>query len=206
MGGESPRSTIRLEPQNSLHSILASNMFSRFHTLDGTVKEKKGKPVGPQKASAVKPDKAKAKKSGETLSSRVGKIEAALKRIETQIEQKDSQLAAAAGQLQESEQRISGRITDLQNQIKQNADAAPDPDNCITLEEGHAVNIEELEKKMEQRYALLATRDREFQDLKEKVWAELEGLKVKNKEKDVLLAAREMEMKNFKRAAEASPT
>lgn len=133
----------------------------------------------------------KTKRSTETLTSRVRKVELTFEEIESQLKQSISKLEAGAERFRESEQRISEQIIDLQNQIKENMSTGPNPENLITLEEGYAVNLEELEKRMEEKYSLLAERERELQELQKKILAEFEGLKAEIKERDLLLAARE---------------
>lgn len=86
----------------------------------------------------------KAKRSKETLAKRIGKVELALEKIDSQIR----------------EIRATG----------------PNPDSMITLDEGCVVNLEELEKKMEEKYNLLAAREEELQNLQKRISVELENL------------------------------
>jgi chaperonin cofactor prefoldin len=138
----------------------------------------------------------KTKRSTETLTSRVRKVELTFKEIESQLKEAISKLEARAERFQESEQRISGQIIDLQNQIRQNMPTGPNPENLITLEEGYAVNLEELEKRMEEKYSLLAERERELQELQKRISAEFEGVRTQIKERDLLLGARENLLRN----------
>jgi chaperonin cofactor prefoldin len=138
----------------------------------------------------------KTKRPTETLTSRVRKIELTFKEMESQLKQAISKLEARAERFKESEQRISEQIIDLQNQIRENRSTGPNPENLITLEEGYAVNLEELEKRMEEKYSLLAERERELQELQKRISAEFEGLRAEIKGKDLLLAARENLLQN----------
>jgi cell division septum initiation protein DivIVA len=90
----------------------------------------------------------KTKRPTEILTSRVRKIELTFKEMESQLKQAISKLEARAERFKESEQRISEQIIDLQNQIRENRSTGPNPENLITLEEGYAVNLEELEKRL----------------------------------------------------------
>lgn len=138
----------------------------------------------------------KTKRSTGTLTSRVRKIELTFKGMESQLKQAISKLEAKAERFKESEQRISEQNIELQNQIRENMPTGPNPENLITLEEGYAVNLEELEKRMEEKYSLLAERERELQELQKRISAEFEGLKAEIKERDLLLAARENLLQN----------
>lgn len=138
----------------------------------------------------------KTKRSTGTLTSRVRKIELTFKEMESQLKQAISKLEAKAERFKESEQRISEQNIELQNQIRENMPTGPNPENPITLEEGYAVNLEELEKRMEEKYSLLAERERELQELQKRISAEFEGLKAEIKERDLLLAARENLLQN----------
>lgn len=138
----------------------------------------------------------KTKRSTGTLTSRVRKIELTFKGMESQLKQAISKLEAKVERFKESEQRISEQNIELQNQIRENMPTGPNPENLITLEEGYAVNLEELEKRMEEKYSLLAERERELQELQKRISAEFEGLKAEIKERDLLLAARENLLQN----------
>ena len=138
----------------------------------------------------------KAKNSIETLADRVKKIELGLKKIESQLKQKEPPLKA--GQKTEFQQRISVQITELQNQIRERVAPEGNFDGLITLEEGYAVDLEALEKKMEEKYSLLAARERELQDLQKRISMEFENLKAKTEERDLFLAAKETEIKSLK--------
>ncbi|MFQ5850463.1 MAG: hypothetical protein ACE5JU_07720 [Candidatus Binatia bacterium] len=130
-------------------------------------------------------------------------MEARLKEIETQLKQKGHHFEMLSRGVRGSEQRISALIADLQNQIKEKIEGGTNPDACITLEKGYAVNLDELEKEMEEKYSILTVKEREFQDLQKRISAEVESVMAKNKERDLLVAAKEVEMKNFKQTVEA---
>lgn len=140
----------------------------------------------------------KAKKLNQSLTNRMSKIELTFKKMESQLKQTTSDLEAQAERVKESEQRISGQIIDLRNQIREKMATGPNLEGLVTLEEGYAVDLEELEKKMEEKYSLLAARERELQDLQRRISAEFENLRAGIKEREVLLAARGTEVKSLK--------
>ncbi len=140
----------------------------------------------------------KRKKSTETLAHRVGKVELTLERIESQLRQNESCLEGWSQQAAQLEQSISNQLIDLQNRIREIKATGLNPDGLIQLEEGTAVNLEELERKMEEKCSLLVARERELQDLEKRMLAVLENLRAEIKEKDLLLTGREMEIKSFK--------
>jgi len=138
----------------------------------------------------------KAKNSIEILADRIKKIELGLKKIESQLKQKE--LPFKAGQQTEFQQRISAQITELQNQIRERVVPEGIFDGLVTLEEGYAVDLEALEKKMEEKYSLLAGREKDLQDLHKRISTEFENLKAQTKEKDLFLAAKEAEIQSLR--------
>ena len=140
----------------------------------------------------------KAKKSTETVAKRVGKVELPLEKIESRLGQNKSHVETWSQHAAKLEQRISNQMIDLQNQIREIRATGPNPDSMITLDEGCVVNLEVLEKKMEEKYDLLAAREEELQNLQKRISAEFENLRAEIKERDLLLAAREVEIKSFK--------
>ena len=140
----------------------------------------------------------KAKKSTETLAKRVGKVELAIEKIESRLGQKESHVETRSQHAAKLEQRISNQMIDLQNQIREIGATGPNHEAMITLDEGCVLNLEELEKKIEEKYDLLAAREEKLQNLQKSISAELENLRAEIKERDLLLAAREVEIKSFK--------
>jgi len=90
----------------------------------------------------------KRKKSTETLAHRVGKVELTLERIESQLRQNESCLEGWSQQAAQLEQSISNQLIDLQNRIREIKVTGLNPDGLIQLEEGTAVNLEELAHKL----------------------------------------------------------
>jgi len=154
--------------------------------------------VDSRKGDVMRQKGNRTKTSKETETNRITKIELALKEIESELKRATLQLEAQAQRIRETERRISGQIIDLQKQIREKAAPGLDPDGLITLEEGTAVDLEELEKKMEEKCSLLTVRERELQDLQKRMSAEFENLKAEIRERELLLAAREMEVKSLK--------
>lgn len=140
----------------------------------------------------------KRKKSTETLAHRVGKAELTLEKIASRLRENESYLKSWSQQGAQLEQSISNQLINLQNQIREIKVTGLNPDGLIQLEEGTAVNLEELERKMEEKYSLLAARERELQDLEKRISALLENLRAEIRERDLLLAAREIEIKSFR--------
>lgn len=133
---------------------------------------------------------------------RVRKMELEFKKIKSEIQQLTSQLEAQAVWVRDLDKRLTDQILDLQNQVRERV-ATLNPDGLITLEEGCAVNLEELENKMEEKYSLLIAREKELDNLEKKISAELERLRSEIRERDLLLAARETELKGLRQALSA---
>ena len=81
------------------------------------------------------------------------------------------------------ERKVSTVIIDLKKRMEGEAESESGADNCITLEEGCAVNLEDLEKNMVEKYSLLAAKESDFQDLFIKMSSEVERLRADNNEK-----------------------
>lgn len=138
------------------------------------------------------------KKPAENLADKMKKIEATFENIKSELKETKSCLLALTERGEELEQRVSFQMIDLQNQIREKMATGANPDAFITLEEGDAVNLEELEKRMEEKYSLLAAREVELQDLQKRILEEFENLRAEIKERDLFLTAREVDIKNFK--------
>ena len=103
--------------------------------------------------------------------------------------------------LAERVHEIELTLREMQSQLSQ-ITTASESATIIPLEEGCAVNLDELEKKMEEQYALMVARAKEIDQLQERILAEVENLRVVVKEKEILLAAREVEFAGLKRILE----
>ena len=136
----------------------------------------------------------KAKKSTETLAKRAGKVELPLDKIESRLGQNKSHVETWS----QHAAKLERQMIDLQNQIREIGATGPNHEAMITLDEGCVLNLEELEKKIEEKYDLLAAREEKLQNLQKSISAELENLRAEIKERDLLLAAREVEIKSFK--------
>ncbi|MFQ5849694.1 MAG: hypothetical protein ACE5JU_03785 [Candidatus Binatia bacterium] len=140
----------------------------------------------------------KAKNPADTMEDKINKIESAFENIKSQLKHAGCYLATLTEHGKELDHWVSSQTVDLQNQNREKMATGHHPDAFITLEEDHAVDLEELEKKMEEKCSLLTVRERELQDLQKRMSEEVENLVAGIREKDLLLAATEMELKSFK--------
>jgi len=145
----------------------------------------------------------KIRKTEEASADGMKMIESTLEKMESRLHEMESSIATLTKRGKELEQRVDSRVIDLQNQIREKMAPGGNPDSSIPLEEGYAVDLEDLEKKMEEKYSLLAARERALQDLQERILADFKNLKAEIKERDFFLAAEKMEIKNFKQAVAA---
>ena len=152
-----------------------------------------GKIMGKQKVGQKK-------KKQETLTVRVDNLESVLENIQDHLKKIDSGLKSYRQHSKGVERKVSTVIVDLKKRMEGEAESESGADNCITLEEGCAVNLEDLEKNMVEKYSNLAFKDREFQDLLIKISSEMEQLHAQNKEKNLFIEAKEEELKNFKQS------
>ena len=72
------------------------------------------------------------------------------------------------------------------------------PRGLINLQASTVVNLEDWEKKIEEKYSLLCAKERDLEGLEEKIHGEIEKLLTEIKQRDVLLATREVEIKSLK--------
>lgn len=121
---------------------------------------------------------------------RTGRMESALKEIKSQHNQTGSQLEIYAERFAILERKLCDQIAHLENQIRAINSTMPNPDSLINLEEGYAVNLEELERKWEEKYSLLDAREKQLQKLEKTISEELEGLRTEFQERNLLWAAR----------------
>ena len=68
----------------------------------------------------------------------------------------------------------------------------------IRLEASTVVNLEDWEKKIDEKYSLLCAKESDLEGLEEKIRTEIEKLLGEIKQRDVLLATREVEIKSLK--------
>lgn len=140
------------------------------------------------------------KKIQETLTVRVAKLESVLEDIQVNLKKIDSDLKSYRQQSKGVERKVSTVITDLEKRMEREAESESGADNCITLEEGCAVNLEDLEKEMTEKYSLLAAKESDFQDLLIKMSSEVEQLRANNNEKNLFLEAKEVELESLKQS------
>ncbi len=138
-------------------------------------------------------------KSRPTLTHRVSEIELALREIETLLKQTIPDLENLA-QRAEQWEKTTAQIADQQNQAREKTLLGPDPGALVLLEEGSVVDIDELEKRMEEKYSLLTTRVGELQDFQVRLAKNLDNVREEIREKDLLSAARETEIKSLKQS------
>lgn len=117
-------------------------------------------------------------------------MESALSEIKSELSQLRSQLAAYAQRLKDLEQNLSDQTTKLECQIRELNSPRQNSESFITLEEGSAVNLEEIERKWEERLSLLSRREKELRDLEKEISEEFEKLRTEVRERYVLWAAR----------------
>jgi hypothetical protein len=72
------------------------------------------------------------------------------------------------------------------------------PRGLINLRASTVVNLEDWEKKIEEKYSLLCAKERDLEGLEEKIHGEIEKLLTEIKQRDLLLATREVEIKSLK--------
>ena len=125
-------------------------------------------------------------------------MELMLKEIGPRLEQRTSKLEAQAASVEALEERISAQIVDLQHQIQGKMVPAASLDAPVILEEGCAVDLDELEKRMEEKCSLLTARERELQELQKKISEEFEKLRSEIRERDILPASREIDVRGLK--------
>ena len=68
----------------------------------------------------------------------------------------------------------------------------------IRLEASTAVNLEDWEKKIDEKYALLCAKEKDLEGLEGKIRGEIEKLVGEIKQRDQLLATREVEIRSLK--------
>jgi hypothetical protein len=87
---------------------------------------------------------------------------------------------------------------EVQSRSGRKGSAKPRRDSAVMLEANCAVDLVELERKMDEKYSFLSAKEKELQELEKKIHAEVEKLLAEIKERDLLLAAREVELRNLK--------
>lgn len=140
------------------------------------------------------------KRSSAKPSQKTGKVDPSAHRVNSGAEASESRVSPGEP-LAELERRVSSRIQELEERLRERL--PPDPDDLIKLEEGHVVNVEELERNLWERFSMLAGAVRELQEEQKRLTSEMGELAKRIKEGELLGAAREMEVKNFKQTLDA---
>ncbi len=140
------------------------------------------------------------KKKQATLTVRVTQLESVLGDIKDHLKKIDSGLKSSMQHSKGVERKVSTVITDLEKRMEREAESESGASSCITLEEGCAVNLEDLEKEMTNKYSLLAAKESDFQDLFIKMSSEVERLRANNNEKNLFLEAKEVEIERLKQS------
>lgn len=145
----------------------------------------------------------RAKKAQAAVAARVKGLESTLEKLALRMRQIESSYMSWQEGWRESERTIASKLSELQNQVQQGMASGPAPQGVVTLEEGSVVNLEELEKRMEERYSHLTAREKELERLRERMATEFDRLKTEMQERDLLLAAREVELRSLNHAIES---
>ena len=111
-----------------------------------------------------------------------------------------NRVSKTEGPVKKRERRGSAHTGRVQNPVEERGLVHPGPDGTVMLEADCAVDLVELERKMNEKYFVLSAKERELQELEKKIYAEVERLLAEIKERDLLLAAREVEIRNLKQS------
>ena len=135
------------------------------------------------KASASKDARRRSRGSGNVLA----EIAARLKRTESSAKDEAMRVRGLERKLVELQARSAKK--QLHNGRAK---------GLINLEASTVVNLEDWEKKIEEKYALLCAKERDLEGLEERIRGEVEKLLGEIKQRDMLLATREVEIKSLK--------
>ncbi len=131
------------------------------------------------------------------MTRRVSEIESTLRNLEDQLKQTIASLENKLECADQLGKTISAQMFDLQNQLREMRPGAS-PETLIDLEEGSVVNIEELEKRLDEKCSLVTASEGKLRDFQTGLSKELDELRAEIREKDLLSTAREIEMKSLK--------
>ncbi|MBI4522216.1 MAG: hypothetical protein HY695_00200 [Deltaproteobacteria bacterium] len=146
---------------------------------------------------------AKRARKAPTLTRRVTEMELAFKPLQEQLVNALSRLESQSERVSAMELELSSEIGKIRSTLQEKTSAGADFESTIVLEEGSALNLEELERALEQRCALLVSREEELLQMQKELSAELKELSGAIRERDVVWAAREMELRNLKQNMQA---
>ena len=129
---------------------------------------------------------------------RVEKIAASVEEMASRLRRAESQLRQQADRARELESKIPAEVAQARARRGGKSAGGNRPDGVVSLEEGYAVDLEQWERKMDEKYSLLSAKERELRELEKKIYAEVEKLLPEIKQRDLFPAPREVELGNLK--------
>ena len=138
------------------------------------------------------------------LQNREKKISAALEEMAFRLRRLETQLWQQAGLALALESRISAQVGRGPSRLAEKSDGQDLLEGSIALEEGNSVDLQEWEKRMDEKYALLSTKEKELQNVEKRIYTEVDKRLADVKQRDLLLA-REVEMRSLKQTLGSRP-
>jgi hypothetical protein len=139
------------------------------------------------------------KKKSATISDggeeRIQRIEALFEEVEAHLRQLELRVEEESDRARQWESKISERLA---GEAAGSGAGQIQPQSLIALEEGAAVDLDEWERRIDEKYAALSAKEKQLGTLEKNIHAELEQLRGEIKKRDILLVAKESELKTLR--------
>ena len=133
-------------------------------------------------------------KSSKALRRRVRGTQPLLETIAARLKHAESSAKQDAARIRGLEKKFAALLARTAVRQPRNGRSS----GLIRLEASTAVNLEDWEKKIDEKYSLLCAKESDLEGLEEKIRGEIEKLVGEIKQRDQLLATREVEIRSLK--------